>query len=70
MEVTAEDIASNKCAVGFSQVSRLAAALNVDEEELAPPAAPVSIHSGHIGKIVGILNSGGQQPTGGVGTVW
>ena len=63
---TVEDIISNKCVVGLSQVSKLADALNVDEEELALPAAPVSIQSGRIGKIVGILNSGGQQPTGGV----
>lgn len=52
-----KDIALNKCPVDMSQLSKLAEALDVDKEELKPLLGPVSIGSGHIGKIVRILKS-------------
>ena len=52
-----KDIASNKCPVDMAQLCKLAEALAVDKEELKPQFRPVSIGSGHIGKIVGILKS-------------
>ena len=61
-----KDIMLSKNSVRIWEVSKLAAALNIDEEELAPQAASLSIESGFMGKIIGILKSDGSHHTAAV----
>ena len=65
-KVVLEAIMLNETSVGMWEVSRLAEALNVEEEELAPQAVSQSSGLGFIGRIVGILRSGGQNPRTGI----
>ena len=65
-KVILEGIMLNETFVGMWEVSRLAEALNVEEEELAPQAVSQSTGLGFIGRIVGILRTGGQNPRAGI----